>query len=27
LAANVVCRDDHVFRSRNILLHHILQDS
>jgi hypothetical protein len=26
-AANVVCRDDHVFRSRNILLRHILQDS
>jgi hypothetical protein len=26
-AANVVCRDDHVFGSRNILLRHILQDS
>jgi hypothetical protein len=26
-AANVVCRDDHVFGSSNILLRHILQDS
>jgi hypothetical protein len=26
-AANVVCRDDHVSGSRNILLRHILQDS
>jgi hypothetical protein len=26
-AANAVCRDDHVFGSRNILLRHILQDS